>query len=258
MGRIVGFIGAGMESGVSDICYELSKNISERESSVCVVDFYFSMNNISEKFEMDKCFDLKDYLIGRIGIDGILCKAAENLFFIKSNNARFDYLKYKADIEYLIKQLSRKFDYILIDVNSFDYRIIALALSAITEVCLVFDNEQNSISKAARLIKIIREKSDISMINLVMNKSRIMGQLAKKYLSRLEIENLLGEDIMFEFPKFYKDNYLKDKNISNSSRKLGIKFCNSFITNKILHINYFKNYKGLIGRIKRSLYERFE
>jgi len=96
------------------------------------------------------------------------------------------------------------------------------------------------------------------MINLVMNKSRIMGQLAKKYLSRIEIENLLGEDIMFEFPKFYKNNYLKSNNTSNATRKLGLKFCNSFVNNKVLHINYFKDYKGIIGRIKRSLYERFE
>ena len=72
MSRIIGFVGTSAGVGATTICFELSKMLSKQEYRVCVVDFYFSMNDLSLKFNNETKFDLKDYLIGKIGIDGIV------------------------------------------------------------------------------------------------------------------------------------------------------------------------------------------
>ena len=95
MGRIISFVGSGSSVGSTTLCFNCAKNISEREYKVCVFDFYFSMNNIVFLFKNDSNFDLKDFLIKKIGLTGILKKENENLYFIKSDNYLFDYLMYK-------------------------------------------------------------------------------------------------------------------------------------------------------------------
>lgn len=257
MCRIVGFVGVRTGVGSTTICFELSKKLAERGNRVCVIDFYFSMNDLSAKYEEAK-FDLKDYLIGKIGNDGITEKICDNLYFIKSNSSKFDYLRFSQDITYLIKSLSFKFDYILIDINSFDLRILSLGLEIINEAYLIFDNEPNSIRMVSRYLKILRMKENIKNIKLLFNKSRIIGQLNKDYLSRVAIEEILNNDVIFEFPKFFKYNNSTTNKLMGFNGKIMDKFCNSFITNKTLHLTYSKTYKGIIGKIKKRFYEKFE
>lgn len=258
MGRIVGFVGARPGVGVTTICFELAKKLANRRARVCVFDFYFSINDISQKFEVECQFDLSDYLIGKIGFDGVTQRVNEDLYLIKSNKSRFDYLRYKADIKNLISSLSFQFDYILIDINSFDFRNLEFAAEIITEAYLIFDNEPNSIIMIARIKRILNAKCNIQNINLVLNKSCIIGQLKRKYLSRNEIEELLCDDIIFEFPKFFKYNNFYNKKGSMEKFSLIEKFCSCFESNKVLRMQYAKKYKGFLGRLKREYYAKFE
>ena len=250
MGRIVGFVGVRPGVGSTSLCFELSKKLSKRDFLVCVIDFYFCMNDISTKFDDEGGVDLKDYLVGKIALDGILKQKDYNLYFIKSNVSHFDYLKYQKEIEKMIDDLSIRFDYVLIDVNAFDKRNLLCALNVVGEVFLVFDNEINTIKILSRMMNFVRQLSNIYNLNLIFNKSKIIGQLAKKYLTRNDIEEALNEDVFFEFPKFLKYNYNQDK--------LFDQFCRCFVDNKILHMQYSKKYKGLLGRIKRRVYAKFE
>lgn len=258
MGRIVGFIGARPGVGVTTICFELSKLLANKNARVCVVDFYFSMNEISIKLEKEIGLDLSDYLIGKIDFDGIVQRYDNNLYFIKSNKSRFDYLKYSKEIKDLLLTLSFQFDFILIDINSFDFRNLELALNIIGEAYVIFDNEPNSIRITTRLKKILKSKSNIQNINFLLNKSRIIGQLKRKYLCRKDIEELLCSDITFEFPKFFKYNNFYYKKQSHERMRLFDNFCHCFISNKVLHMYHAKKYKGVIGRLKREYYAKFE
>lgn len=258
MGRIIGFIGVKSSVGSTTLCFELAKNISQQNYKVCVIDFYFAINDLSQKFRSESKFDLKDFLIGKIGIDGILERDENNLYYIKTNKPYFDYNSYSDDIKGLINMLSYKFDYILIDVNSFDLKNVKLACTIIKEAYIIFDNEINSIKLIERKVKLIKQFASLDMINFVLNKSMIIGQLNKKYLTRLEIEELLNEDIIFEIPKLFNYNNFNKKKSMNYKEKIMVRFSNSFITNKTLHLNYSKKYKGFFGKIKRRFYARFE
>lgn len=258
MGRIVGFVGVRPGVGATTICFELAKKLAKRGLSVCVIDFYFSMNDIALKFEKETQFDLSDYLIGKINFDGIVEKADDDLYFVKSNKIRFDYLKYAEDIKNLVTNLSFQFDYILIDINSFDFRNLELGINIINQGYIVFDNEPNSIRMTTRLKKILKSKNNIQNINLVLNKSCIIGQLKRKYLSRSEIEEILSDEIVFEFPKFFKYNNFYNKKNSLERFNLIENFCNCFIANKVLHLQYARKYKGLFGKLKREYYAKFE
>lgn len=253
MSRIVGFLGARPGVGSTTICFELAKKLAMRGYRVCLIDFYFSMNDISLKIKDDYKFDLKDYLLGKIGLDGII-EEIDGLFFIKSNDPKFDYLKYELDIEEMVDNLVFKFDYIFIDINSFDFKILTISTRIVSEVYLVFDNEPNSIRIATRMFKYFKKNGKAENINFIFNKSKIIGQLKRKYLSRNEIEDIINKDIIFEIPKFFKYN-----NKTNEYRdKIMERFCNSFITNKVLHYRYEKKYKGLFGKVRKFLYAKFE
>ena len=258
MGRIVGFIGVRTSVGSTTLCFEMAQNLSMKNLRVCVIDFYFSMNDISQKFNKENKFDLKDFLIGKVGADGIVEQERDNLYFIRTNAARFDYCRYKDDIKKLITMLAYKFDYILIDVNSFDSKNLLFAVQCLTEAYIIFDNEPNSIRLIARMVKMLKQNSNIENIKYVFNKSKIIGQINKRYLSRLEIEELLSEDVIFEIPKFLNHNFLNNNKTIKQKNRIMNNFCNSFITNKVLHFNYSKKYKGFLGKIKRKLLEKYE
>ncbi len=258
MSRIVGFVGATAGAGATTICFELAKAVSQNNFRVLVIDFFFSINDLSQRFEKENKFDFKDYLVGRVGIDGICEQMSENLDLIKTNNARFDYYKYKDEIVSSVEFFSKSYDYIFIDINSFDLKNLKMATTVLTEAIIVFDNEINSIKNANRYLMFLRQAKNIANINLVFNKSKIIGQIKQKYLPKEGIEKALFKDILFEFPKFLYHNKKQQKNHSGFGGKILNKFCNSFITNEPKKINYKKSYKGIIGRVKRKIYERFE
>lgn len=258
MSRIVGIVGIGEESESDKIIYSLSKNIVATGKCVAVFDFCFINNSLGVLMGDKKYFDLKDYFVGKAGLNQIVGEIENNLYFIKSDCFGFDYMAHKVDIQKLICDLAFKMDYIFINANGFDYQNITFLKQIISEVLIVFDNSIWSIKNLAKFIKFFEFNNDFLQINLVMNNSKIMGQLSKKYLSKNEIELALKKEVLFEFPKFINHNFLGVKKSLRYKKKLDTKFCNSFITNKKADTNYSKFYNGLFGKIRKCLFEKFE
>lgn len=258
MSRVVGFVGVGKNCDVENLIFLLSKNIAAMGKKVVVFDFNFINESLPIIFKKDNAFDLKEYLIGKIGLDGIVCEIDSGLYFIKSNCFGFDYLSYKKEIQKIIKTLCFETNYVFINGNSFDYQSITFLKQIISEVCLVFDNDIWSIKNLAKFIKFFNFNNENMQINLVMNNSKIMGQLSKKYLSKTDIEMAIKKEIMFEFPKFLKHNFIYKKKTCQFADKLNLKFCKGFIANKVIDIDYSKKYKGFFGKFKRLLYEKYE
>ncbi len=259
MSRIVGFCGASAGAGATTVCCALAKELARRnEGRICAIDFNFRMNDLSQRFLAEAKFDLKDFLLGRINAGGICQKESENLYFIKSNAPRFDYMKFSGNIKDLIKDISAEFEYIFIDINCFDEENFKLAKTVMTEAFLIFENSEISIKLAARTMQKFNLKNNKIDVKLLFNKSKIIGQIKRKYLDIFDVESVLGREVFFEFPLFFKYNKNTGSERQVLLQKTVKEFCNSFITNKPIKINYKKTYFGLIGKIKRRFYERFE
>ena len=123
MCRIVGFVGCGCGIGKTTLIYELSKRLSS-DYKVCVIDGYFNYNSLSLLYG-DKCQnDLKDYIVGDYSENFSLNRINNKLYVIKTNNVEFDYEAGFSLISHLINEISNDFDYILIDINETNTKLL--------------------------------------------------------------------------------------------------------------------------------------
>ena len=102
MCRIISFLSAKGGVGKSTIIYNVSKKLADMSYKVCVIDAYFSMNEISLMFEKIEGVDLREYLIGKLGTSLVLNEYKHNLFYVKTNHTSFDYLKHLSLIKFFI------------------------------------------------------------------------------------------------------------------------------------------------------------
>ena len=100
MCRIISFVSASGGIGKTTLLFHAANELSKKYK-VCVFDSYFSMNDLSERYLGNVSYDLKDYLIGKLGTFNVLNKVKNNLFVVKTNE-RFDYLKHGELIKFFI------------------------------------------------------------------------------------------------------------------------------------------------------------
>lgn len=258
MCRIISFISSKGGVGKTTLITELAKMLSDKSRSVCVFDSYFGMNSLSLKFETEGDIDFKEYLNGELGSREIINKVEANLFYIKTNSARYDYLMHYELIKFFIDEVSSWFDFILIDVNCFNSRILNLFLECSNEICLVVDDTEETIRNSAKVLQKVCFYNNIKNQKIILNKARIIGEIKGKILSEDDIEDILKREVIFTIPKFYKNNYFTKNKSTIKIRNLMNNFCLAFIENKKVDGGCKNEYKGVIGLIKRKVYEKFE
>ena len=142
MCRIISFISARGGLGKTSLISMLGKELANMGKKVCLLDGMFAFNDLYTKFENNRQFDLCEYLVGNIGIYDVLSIAGQNLYFIKSNDPRFDYLRHAELICKLTGDLAAQFDFILIEVNAKDKKNLNLFLSLSSEVFLIVSQDR--------------------------------------------------------------------------------------------------------------------
>jgi MinD-like ATPase involved in chromosome partitioning or flagellar assembly len=264
MCRIVSFISCKGGVGKSSLILSLAVGLSEQRKKVCVVDGYFGINGISlmieNKFQNnEECnFDLKDYLIGNLTAEECLVEASNNLFFIKTNSSTFDYLSHYELIKFFIEELSFKFDFILIDVNSFSLKNSTMFFECSNETVIVLDDSEIAIRNSSKLIQKTFFYENIKSRNLIINKARIIGELNRQFLNEKDIEEILKIKVLFVFPKFYKYNIFELKNHRTKERKVLSKFVYAFESNQHVDCGLKLNYRGIGGFFKKKIYAKYE
>ena len=256
MCRVISFVSASGGVGKSSLIYHVANEISIKYK-VCVLDSYFSINDLSIKFLNDDGVDFKEYLIGKLGSKNVLNKMKNNLYVVKSND-RFDYLKHSELIKFFISEISMDFDYVLIDVNSFDLRILTLMIEASNEIIFICTDDEMCIRNTSKMLSYIKNFDSIKSIKYILNKARIIHSIKNKCFNLNDISEVLKIEAISLIPKFYYNNH---KFINKRMRKSSIyikKLSYAIITNKLTFVDEYKKYKGVLGLIKRIRCFKYE
>lgn len=255
MARIINFVSATGGVGKSSLIFVSSQKLAQMNYKVCIVDGVFGLNSYSKI--VDAKVDLKDYLCGKVTRE-VLNKINRNLYLIKSDCLNFDYNKHLQFINYLIDEISNYFDYIIIDSNVLDKISFCSLLNVSSEVLMITTDDEISLQNNAKLCSEILFQNNILNLKIIVNKARIIKEINGKVLGKNEIEKLYKRQVLFVIPKFYKNNFLKITKSNNFNNKILTEFCYSIITNSEPKYEPQKCYKGLVGIIRRKIYEKFE
>lgn len=250
MCRIVGFIGVGNNIDKSDIIVNIAKNLSHQKFKVCVIDVNFGYNETIYEFKKSKSTDIKDYLLGKRGIVDSLNEINQNLFFVKCDNVFFDYEKYLHDFTVLIKYIKNRFDFIFVDMNYFNTKVYEYFLNIISECFIILSGENGSIKLSRKIIQKQNLYENIKNQKIILDNYRVIGKMNHEILSVSDIEDVLKVKVLFVIPKI-KFNY---KYITKLYNRLSY----NLITNNSEVESVEKPYGGVVGLLRRKIYERFE
>ena len=258
MCRIVSFVSGAGGVGQTSLIFELSKMLAERNFKVCVFDGHFNLNVISLKFDCKTQADLMDYLSGDLCAEEAVCNAGHNLKVVKTNCITYNYLSHFELIKIFIDKLSESFDYILIDTNSKAKKQLSLALEASNETILLLSDDFYDVRSSAKILQKVYLYENIMSINLVLNKMRVIAEFAGTALGEKEIAEIFDIEPLFVFPLFYKNNIFERAKRDSKLDCLLTQFCESFVRNERYECDYKKQYRGVIGYIRRKLYAKYE
>lgn len=244
--------------GKTTIVCEVAKFLSEKKFRVCVVDFYFGMNDCALRFDNSFSYDLKEYIIGRAGTINVLNKYNNYLFYVKTNNSLFDYVRHASLIKFFITEIANEFDFVFFDVNTFNERILMLALESSTETMIVVNDNEIAVRNSDKIIQKIKCFKNICSQKVIMNMAHEIASNKGKCISKSEIEKLLKCEILFTIPKFYKNNYFGGKRLKDLKRKIISKLSYAIITNKTTKNGIELRYKGLFGILRKIRYAKYE
>lgn len=255
MARIINFVSATGGVGKSSLIFLSSQKLAQMNYKVCIIDGVFGLNSYSKIVEAK--VDLKDYLCGKVTRE-VLNKIDRNLYLVKSDCLNFDYSKHLKFINYLIEEISNYFDFIFIDSNALDKLSFCSLLSVSSEVLMIVTDNEISLQNNAKLCSEILFQNNILNFKIIVNKARIIKEINEKVLGKNEIEKILKRRVLFVVPKLYKNNFIVLSKTNNLNNKILTEFCYSLITNEEQKFEHQKYYKGLVGFIRRKIYEKFE
>ncbi len=257
MCRVISFISGKASSGQTSIVYMLSKMLSSDYKRVCVIDAYFGNNNLSLMYNGEGK-DLKDFILDNCNLEEVLCKENLYLRYVKSNVINFNYASNIEAIKFIVQQIEKSFDFILIDVDSSKIKELNQILNFSNEAIIISTDDAYSLRNVARLIQKVYLEPNILSCNLILNKMRVISELNNKALGENEISSLLKLEPLYVFPYYYKNNIFNTKNLTHKQKQIFEQFYYSFLQLVRCQTDYKKDYRGLLGSIRRRLYERYE
>ncbi len=258
MSRVISFLSARDGYGKSSIIYAIATSLAGKGFRVCVFDSYFSLNHTSFKFSAKRVNDFKSYLNKSCGLGDVLCKQSENLFYLKTNSSTFDYLAHLNLIEKAIDKFKMVFDFVLIDVDHKNISVRDSLLGLSSECVLIMTPEVSSVVSTLKLIEFLKRFKNLTNLNVIINRLQVIKSLCNKALGEKDILKIMGRKPLFTLPKFIKNNpFVKNEN-EMCKDKFVRGLSESIIKNERVFVDYEKKYKGIVGFIKRKIYEKFE
>lgn len=257
MCRVVGFVGTNGGVGQTSLLFEISKSLASKNFKVCVFDACFNNNAVIYKFKQKHQRDLAEYLLGDFSESFVLNKESRNLFFVKTNNRQFDYFEHMKLIKVFVEKIKNEFDYILFDINEKGAKMSEIFF-CLNEVMIVSEDSKIAVMNAHRIIKQLSFFCNITNIKIIMNKVRVVNEIKGNALKPEDVELILGVDVLFTVPKFFKKNYFNYHYITKNQKIIIERLSNSFITNTNNVLEYEKKYKGVIGFFRKRITEKYE
>lgn len=255
MCRVLSFVSVQGGVGKTTLVFELGKFLSEQGKRVCLVDGCFGFNVISQIVGEGKGVDICEYFNSHKGADCFLNKANDNMYFVKTNNMNFDYIKHFSLISFFIKEIECFFDYIIIDVSC-DVCVMNKFFNISKEVIIVVSETEECVVNSYKLILKLNSIKNIYSVQIVLNKAKIVCAKMGRCLGKKDIEKIFKKNVLIGIPMFYKYNYLRNKKKKKKVEKIFEKYCYTIITEKPIVFDYENKKINLKDLLIWWLYEK--
>ena len=246
--------------GKTTICANLGARLAHMKSKVCVLDVDIGLNNLDVVMGIEKniVFDIVDCIEGKCRIKQALVQDANEpyLYIMPSTQSLSSVKITKAQIKSVVDELSRIFDYILIDCPAGIDLGFHRAVFSASEAIVVTTPHISAIKDASKVIDIL-STYELYSTKLVINRVRGDLMASNEMLSVADISNLFDIDLVGVIPD--DDAITTSLNLggavgSNSKAGQAFEILADNIENggsKIL--NFQKEYKGVWGYFKRKI-----
>jgi len=203
-GKIIAFVGARGGVGTTFLATNFVTLVSKEKSRrVVLLDLDLHFGTDSLYFDLKSGSGLRDALenpdrIDPLFIERLLVPVDDRLSIVSSEEDLEEQISYKTEgVEALVKTLSEKFHYVVIDVPHYSNNITQTVISHAHIMVLVTDASLASLRDAGRLIRLFGAEEGGRKVVVVINKS---GLYDKGEVALDDFENTLAHKISHVLP----------------------------------------------------------
>lgn len=170
MGRAITLASGKGGVGKTTITANLGIALAKSGSSVCLIDADIAMANLSLLLGMQSSpITLHDVLLGESSVDDAIYDGPEKVNFIPSGLSIESYKRVDSErLESVVKEISDRFDFILLDAPAGIEKNVLSSLSASSEVLLVTTPDSPSIADVLKT-KIVAQRIGAKPIGIIIN-----------------------------------------------------------------------------------------
>ncbi len=243
--------------GKTTVTVNLGVALSNLGQKVVLVDADFGLNNLDVVMGVENKidYDIVDVIDGRCRLKQALVNAENHKnLFVLSSGSNVNSCISGQNVKLVIENLSKYFDYVLIDCPAGIDLGFHRAVSCVDEAIIIATPNITSLRDVDKVISVLKSYR-LSSINLVVNKTRGDLILNEQVMSPKDIEKVLKTNLIGVLPEedvvFLSSGFSLPKR-SESAKAYRILANNVHNNTKKIYDTTFK-YSGFFGSVRRRL-----
>ncbi len=173
--KIITFTSGKGGTGKSFVSSNLAYELSSSGSKVLLIDFDINFSNLGTLFNISSKKNLFHYFNYDYGLDEVIFNYSNNLDIILGESGKIGHPELsKEKINLFIselKNISQKYDFILIDSSSGINDTTLQILNNSDEIIIVSTSEPTSVMDAYVIVKMLKSSGNSSIIKVIINKT---------------------------------------------------------------------------------------
>lgn len=246
--------------GKTTVCANIGASLAHNRQRVCILDVDIGLNNLDVVMGVEGkiTFDIVDCIEGKCRLKQALIQDVNEpyLYILPSTQSLNSDRITKTQIKAIVDELSYSFDFILIDCPAGIDLGFHRAVFSASEAIVVTTPHISAIKDASKVVDILTTY-ELCNVNLIVN--RVRGDLVadKSMLAVEEIAKIFDIPLVGVVPE--DDAIITALNLGGAvgeyskSRKAFDVIADNIIYGNKNIINYQKEYKGIIGFLKRKI-----
>ncbi len=244
--------------GKTTVTANLGAAIANQGFRVCLVDADLGLNNldIALGIENKVVYDLIDVIEGRCRARQALVKVAgeDNLYVLPSNHSYKGSAISGQNLKIVIERLGESFDFVMVDCPAGIELGFHRAVSAVSEAILVTTPDVTAVRDASKTVTAL-SKYGVKIDGLVVNRARGDLMAAGDMMNPDEIVSILKVPPLGVIPDDYAVGMTQSVGKTDDGES---KVCFEILADNLIRGERYvfdceKKYKGLLGRIRRSV-----
>jgi len=187
--RIIAITSGKGGVGKTFVAANLAAALAKRAKRVLVLDADLGLANLDVILNLYPKATLHDVLTGKCGIDDILLEAPGGFWVMPAASGLVEYSRITSDVQdelrRIIDELSRRYDYLLLDTGAGISDLVLYTASLAKEVLVVATPEPASIADAYATIKVLALMQRRTALKLLFNQAASEGE-ARKLAQQLQ------------------------------------------------------------------------